>query len=163
MTLALPHSDPTQMSSRARKYLVIAALRHGIIGLFILVLPFLFKNAAFVPLVEYTHLWTWGAVFVAIAITCAAAAKMRKRDLARLSMIASAASTAVTAFAVLWGVVETWILYANGEMDAPSSPFVVILLAAIAAKDYIICGQPMRTPFEDFMEVTLPKVDLEPT
>jgi hypothetical protein len=41
-----------------------------------------------------------------------------------------------------------WIDYWQGERVAAASPLMPILLSALAAKDFIVCAQPVRSPFE---------------
>lgn len=148
-----------KISRRARIYVGIAAGWLLIIGLTILIKPGLFTGAAFVPLYEYTKLIGWGILYSAGGLVCLAAVLSRHRTLARLGMICSGIVALVSAFAVGWGVVETWIAFYGHGLGRPASPVFVIIMLAVALKDYLMVLQPLRTPFEDLVD----EIEANPT
>ena len=81
-------------------------------------------------------------------ILCGLAALLRNGDLARVAMVISATITFVLAAGVTIGIGLIWVAYWQGERDVAASPLMPILLAALAAKDFIVCAQPVRSPFE---------------
>lgn len=141
-------TTPEAMTRRARWYLGVATFRHLSIGLFCLAAPWLFGNAAFIPILNFLPVWGWGAAMVLCGVLCGLAAYLRSGDWARWAMVASATITTVLAIGVWIGVVMVWIQWANDLRDFPPSPILPILFSVLAAKDYIVCAQPVRSPFE---------------
>jgi hypothetical protein len=135
---------PEAMTGRARAYLSVNGLRHLLIGVFIIVQPGQFSAGAFIPIVSVIRpLWIWGAAFVATAVVCGVAVWLRSRAWARSGLIASAGTTAVAAAGLWLGIINLWL---EGR---PATIFTATILAALVAKDLIVCSQPMRTPLED--------------
>jgi hypothetical protein len=146
--IPLVDHSPEAMTRRARWYLSVAAIRHLTLGVFCLIAPWLFANAAFIPILNFVPLWGWGSVMAATGATCAVAAAFRHGGWARLAMVCSATVTIVLGAGVTVGVAIVWAKYLAGTVDTPASPVLPVLLLALAAKDYIVCGQPIRSPFE---------------
>jgi hypothetical protein len=134
--------QPEVMTGRARSYLAIAALRHLLIGGSCVVIPDTFRSSSFIPLKNILPLPVWGIVFLIAAATCIAAAIRRHDFLARMGLIMSATTTSV------WAAGITLSL-ATGELSSPTGP---IIWWAVALKDFIVCAQPMRSPFEPLIQ-----------
>lgn len=143
--------SPEAMTRRARWYLSVAAIRHGVLGLFCLIAPWLFGNAAFIPILNFVPVWGWGSVMAATGASCAVAALFRHGGWARFAMVCSATVTVVLGVGVTIGVSIVWHQYLEGIRDTPASPVLPVLLLTLAAKDYIVCGQPIRSPFESVL------------
>lgn len=151
-SLAADHS-PEAMTRRARWYLGIATFRHGSLGLFCLIMPWLFGSAAFIPILDFIPIWAWGSVMVFCAIVCGLAARLRSGDWARWGMVISATITTVLAAGVLIGVSIVWWEWLHQLRDAPASPVLPIILGSLAAKDFVVCAQPIRSPFESVVRL----------
>ena len=145
------------MTRRARWYLGIATFRHGSLGLFCLIMPWLFGNAAFVPILNFLPIWGWGAAMTACALVCGLAAFLRSGDWARWAMVISATITTVLAVGVLIGISTVWLDWLAEPSLNPSialpSPVLPIILGSIAAKDFVVCAQPIRSPFESVVRL----------
>ena len=140
-----PRFDPASMSSRARGYLLVATFHFGLIGLSILLFPQMYSASAFIPLIQYTHLWMWGGAYLLTSVLCCVAAITQWPTFARAGLTAAFVVLIVSSFAVGWGVVNSWLRH-----DVPmASPVVPLSFAAIAIKDLLMVAQPLRTPTED--------------
>lgn len=160
------------MTARARVYLSTAGYRHFVIGAFLLVLPWLFSAAAFIPIFGLVPLMLWGVIMTAEGIACVLAAVTRNAAIARASIAASAVITLTLALGMWVGVVATWVnwigvvgwdqvwtlVYMHQDaFDAtlrllappPPSPFLPVILTALSVKDFVMCAQPLRVPFEE--------------
>lgn len=135
----MPAND---MTNRARAYLAIAGGRHLLVGGFALTVPEWFKSTAFLPIIEAAPLWFWGAFSVSIAIACIGAAATRSEPLARLGMGGSATLTLIIGVGLLMSVF-------TGQSTSPTGP---IIWLAVALKDFVVCAQPIRSPFEGLTE-----------
>lgn len=138
MTLLPLRPQPEQMTGRAQRYLLIVCIRHAIIGSFCVLAPQTYKSSSFVPLREVLPLQIWGVVFLIASVVSGVAAFRRNRAWARLGLMMSATSTLVWAA----GISMAW---ATGDLSAPSGP---VVWWALAWKDFTVCEQPMRSPFE---------------
>lgn len=143
----LPKRDhsPEGMTSRARWYLIIGALRHALIGIFAIGWADQWKAVAFVPILSYAPLWVWGTAMLLIAAVMGVAHRYRDPSWARMGLIASATLTLALGTGIGLGVAEAW---ATGQT---ATPVTAILLLALAFKDYAVCTQPMRSPFEPLL------------
>ena len=130
------------MTTRARVYLSIAAGRHLITGGLALAAPHMFSSTSFIPIVAAAPLWFWGLVFIGAGLACAGAGVRKSERLARLGLIWSATSTLVIAAGL-------FIAYFTGDLTSPTGP---ILWYAIALKDFTVCTDPLRSPFEALAE-----------
>lgn len=130
--------EPEVMTGRARVYLVIAALRHMLIGLCCVLVPETFQSSSFDPLRAILPLRVWGFAFLAAAFVCTVAAIRRSEHLARLGLIMSGTTSAVWAT----GFLLAWV---SGDLSSPTGP---IIWWAVTLKDFVVCSQPMRSPFE---------------
>jgi hypothetical protein len=133
------------MSSRARGYLVVAAFHFGLIGISILFWPQVYSASAFVPLVEYTNLSLWGVAYLTTGILCAVAAVTSWPSFARAGLMMAFVVLFVSSIAIGFGVVESWLM----AVRPLASPVVPLSFMALAIKDLLMVGQPLRTPTED--------------
>ena len=133
-------SEAGRMTPRARGYLAIAAARHLLTAGFALALPQAFQSKSFVPIISVAPLWFWGVVFFVAGSLCAHAALFRTPGIARAGLMWSATSTAVVAVGLV-------IAYFTGDLTSPTGP---IIWAAVACKDFTVCADPLRSPFEQW-------------
>lgn len=134
-----PHRS---MTARARWYLAIAAIRHGLTAGFAILVPGSFVSSSFTPILLAAPLWLWGWIFTGAAIACGTGAWRRSAKVARFGLMWSATSTAMVA-------VGLFIAWFTGDLSSPTGP---IIWAAVAAKDFTVCADPLRSPFEDWVE-----------
>ena len=141
----MPEVDWTErMTARARGYLLIAGTRHLLIGTTCVTAADLFISPAYVQIKAVLPIPVWGLLFIANALVCLAAAAVGRATPARVGLILSAASTAV------WGGGVVAAISADQAAGRqPSGPTGVVVFFAIAAKDLVVCRNPMRSPFED--------------
>lgn len=130
---------PTElrMTWRARAYLVVASLRHLILGGFMLVDPGSFSGPAFLRLWTIAPQAFWTFALLLGGLHLAVAASLRSAGHARTALVISAAVNLMWAGA--FGLVV---------LDGAASVMAVVLFTALAAKDLIVCAQPLRSPFE---------------
>ena len=170
--LNLVDHSPRAMTARARAYLSAAGYRHFTIGAFLLVLPWLFSAAAFIPIFGLVPLVAWGVIMTAEGIACTAAAVTRNATIARASIAVSAVITLTMAMGLWVGVIASWnrwIALVGWEQvwslvaarpdtfpaallllaAAPPSPFLPVVLTALTVKDFVMCAQPLRVPLEE--------------
>jgi len=130
------------MTPRARWYLGIAGLRHLLVGAFALSMPTSFKSTSFIPIIEAAPLWFWAIFSLGSAVACAGAAITKSEPLARLGMAWSAVLTLLIGTGLLLSVF-------TGQSSSPTGP---IIWLAVAFKDFVVCAQPIRSPFEGLTE-----------
>lgn len=133
---------PEVMTLRARFYLVVTCVQHLSTGAFCIAAPELFTSSSFAAIKAVAPLPFWGVLFGFIALVVLWATASASESAARLGLILSAAISAA---------------WAGGFLAAPTiaTPTVVIVWTALAAKDLIICRQPLRSPFEALVRATL--------
>lgn len=132
------------MSSGHRAYLITAAFHFGLIGLSILLIPEMYGSTAFEPIVENTRLFLWGSAYLITGVLCGVASVTRWPAFARAGLIMAFAVLTVSAFAVGWGVVVTWI----DDDPALASPVIPLSFMALAVKDLLVVGRPLGAPLE---------------
>lgn len=137
--LLMPAND---MTARARAYLAIAGTRHLLVGTFALIVPEWFRSTSFVPIVAAAPLWFWGMFSIGAAIACIGSAATRSEPLARIGMAWSAVLTLLIGVGLLLSVF-------TGGLSSPTGP---IIWLAVALKDFVVCAQPIRSPFEGLTE-----------
>ena len=137
------------MTARARWYLVIAATRHLLVAAFALLAADSFQSPSFHPIIAAAPLWLWGVMFVGAGAACLTGAITKSSPVARLGLMASASSTAMVA-------VGLFLAYFTGDLTSPTGP---IIWAAVAAKDFTVCADPLRSPFEDWAEELVAEQD----
>ena len=133
-------TQAARMTPRARWYLTIAATRHLLTAAFALLLPGAFTSTSFYPIIEAAPLWLWGLVFWVAGSLCAHGALFRSAHVARLGLMWSATSTLVVAAGLV-------LAYFTGDLSSPTGP---IVWAAVAFKDFTVCADPLRSPFEEW-------------
>src|SRR4051812_26213040 len=131
------------MTGRARAYLAIAGVRHLLVGGFALFMPSSFKSTSFVPILAAAPLWFWAAFSLGAGVACMVAAVSRSEPLARLGMAWSAVLTLLVGVGLLMSVF-------TGQSTSPTGP---IIWLAVALKDFVVCAQPIRSPFEGLAEM----------
>lgn len=136
------HPFPRSMTPRARWYLTIAATRHILVAGFAILAPGSFQSPSFHPIILAAPLWMWGIVFAGAGVACAAGAVKKSARIARLGLMLSATSTLMTGVGIL-------IAYFTGDLSSPTGP---IIWLAVAFKDFTVCADPLRSPFEDWVE-----------
>lgn len=172
MTILLVDRSPRAMTARARVYLGVAGYRHFIIGAFLLVTPWLFSAAAFIPIFGLLPLKLWGVIMTLEGIACVAAAVTRNAAIARGAIAGSAVITLALALGLWIGIIAAWVTWFRavgwgavwhllvtypdkfpGDLlalaAAPPSPFLPVVLLAITVKDFVMCAQPLRVPLEE--------------
>lgn len=130
------------MTARARWYLAIAATRHILVGAFAIFAAQTFESPSFYPIIEAAPLWVWGLIFIGAGISCALGALRKSAKIARLGLMWSAASTLMVAVGLL-------LAYFTGDLSSPTGPIVWL---AMACKDFTVCADPLRSPFEDWVD-----------
>lgn len=141
-TLMGHHAFPRSMTPRARWYLTIAATRHALMAGFTILAADTFQSPSFRPMIEAAPLWMWGIVFAGAGLACGLGALKKSARIARLGLMLSATSTLMTGVGIL-------IAYFTGDLSSPSGP---IIWLAVAFKDFTVCADPLRSPFEDWVE-----------
>lgn len=139
-----------RMTSRARWYLNVGAGRHLAVGGFTLFFPGMFSNPSWIPIINYAPLWVWALGFIVAGAVCIAAALLRSANLARIGLILSASITLACGVGIGLGIAMAWV---HGQQV---TPIIVFLLLSLAFKDYVVCTQPMASPFESLMKTSLP-------
>lgn len=144
------HNMPKSMTARARWYLVIAAIRHLTIAVLAIGFPWSFRSPNFEPIKETAPLFMWGVVFAGAGLVCVAGAWTKRSRVARLGLMLSATSTLMAAVGFILA------LFDGGEFIAPIG---AIVFTAVAAKDFTVCADPLRSPFEDWAEEVVDQMD----
>ena len=134
-TLRVPEE---QMTWRARAYLGVGSLRHLLIGSAIMAAEDQFDSDSFSVIISILPLYAWGVVFLIGGLHLAWAALRASEGHARTALVISAGMTAA------WGVGFLLAFVQGGVV----SPVGAILFSALAAKDLVVCAQPLRSPFE---------------
>lgn len=130
------------MTTRARWYLTIATLRHGLTAFFAFTVPASFASTSFNPILDAAPLWLWAIVFTGAGVSCGYAAVRRSAKVARLGLMWSATSTLMVAV----GLTVAWF---TNDLSSPTGP---IIWMAVALKDFTVCADPLRSPFEEWAE-----------
>lgn len=141
----LRRNSAEEMTMRARWYLTIGGLRHYLIGGFALSYPQMFVSPAYIPLLNYAPLAFWAVAFLVAGTFCIVACWNRSANYARVGLILSATFTSAWAVALGMGIADAWL------HNVRITPILVILLFSLAAKDYAVCTQPLRSPFEQLL------------
>lgn len=133
------------MTSRARAYLLVNVVFHGVTGLACLFAEERLAAPAFRFISELMPFWLWGIGFLITAAACLYALGRPNETWARVGLVLSAVSSAVWAGGFAAAVADV----PPGE---PVSPTGVLAWGAIAVKDLIVCRQPLRSPFEPLIK-----------
>lgn len=139
------HTVPSRrtMTTRARWYLKIAAIRHLLIAGLAIFTPWSFQSPNFAAIKDTADLWVWGVVFAGAGVACGAGAVTRSSRIARLGLMWSATSTLMAAVGFILALVAS---------DGFLAPIGAIMFSTVAAKDFIVCADPLRSPFEEWVE-----------
>jgi hypothetical protein len=127
-----------QMTVRARLYLLVASLRHLAFGIPLLVRPQDFDTPSFNIFAQIMPRWAWATMMITAGLYLAFAMLRATEVHARLALVASAVA------AVMWctGLVTAI------DPDRATTWILPTVFAAIAFKDFVMCAQPLRLPFE---------------
>lgn len=128
------------ITPRARTYLAIAGMRAaGMAAWAAAWEPSLWTRAE-LPLLSAVPLTVWAVVFAGHALTALAAAALGNEAVAGVALLGGAMVTASWAAGMSIG----WVTGA-GTAYAP----LAVTWAALALKDLVVCGMPLRTPLEE--------------
>lgn len=144
------HPDGQRMTPRARWYLNIGGVRHLAVGGFTLFFPGMFANPSWIPIISYAPLWAWAMGFIVAGVICITASIIRSANWARIGLIMSASITLACGVGIGLGIALAWV------HGVQVTPIIVFLLLSLAAKDFAVCTQPMRSPFENLMNAHFP-------
>ena len=136
------HGFARSMTPRARWYLLIAAMRHTLIGVFAVLAADSFRSPSFGPIISAAPLPLWGSMFLVVAIGLGVGAWKKSARIARFGLMGSAATTFMVGIGLL-------LAYFTGDLTSPTGP---IIWLAVAGKDFTVCADPLRSPFEDWVE-----------
>ena len=136
------HGFARSMTPRARWYLVIAGVRHLLIGVFAILAADSFRSPSFGPIIAAAPLPMWGAMFLFVAAGLGYGVWRRSARIARFGLMGSAATTFMVGIGLL-------LAYFTGDLSSPTGP---IIWLAVAGKDFTVCADPLRSPFEDWVE-----------
>lgn len=182
--MTIPHiidRTPDAMTPRARTYIAAGGWRHFLIGLTMLGMPWLYGSGAFIPIFNLLPLIAWGWVTTLVGAVCLVGSFTRNGNIARVGIVGSAVITLVLAaglsigVAIVWsewvgaiGVPEALSLFRDhpsmfpvdllvGTSTVPPSPFLPLVMLAVTVKDFTMCAQPLRVPFEERVGVHRPR------
>lgn len=136
------HGFARSMTPRARWYLIIAATRHFLVGLFAIFAAQSFQSPSFIPIISAAPLPAWGLMFWFVAAGCGIGAWKKSARIARFGLMGSAATTFMVGVGIM-------LAYFTGDLSSPTGP---IIWLAVAGKDFTVCADPLRSPFEDWVE-----------
>ncbi|HEY1175747.1 MAG TPA: hypothetical protein VGF17_06290 [Phytomonospora sp.] len=111
-------------------------------GGFALGAPESFRSTSFVPIIAAAPLWFWALFSLGAGTACMVAGISRSEPLARLGMAWSAVLTLLIGMGLLMAVFTQ-------QLTSPTGP---IIWLAVAFKDFVVCAQPIRSPFEGLTE-----------
>lgn len=141
------HNKPP-MTGRAKAYLWICFFRTVPIIVACFFAEETFENDSWHYIRGVLPMWAWGIALSISALTAATAALTQREWIARMSLIGS------SSLAMCW-VIGFMVAYRQGVV---LSPVGMMWGAAIAAKDLVICRQPLWSPFEPLVQrVTRPE------
>lgn len=137
------------MSRRARFYLLVAAFRHLIIGVFCVFDPLSFKSASYRGIIDafagfplVSAIVLWGYLFIVTGAACLLAAVIGKETPARIGLFLSVVTTAAWAGGFIAAAF-------TGNSAGPTGG---VIWLAVALKDATMLRQPLRNPFEPFIQ-----------
>lgn len=136
------HGFARSMTPRARGYLAIASGRHLIVGGFAVLAADSFQSPSFYPIISAAPLPLWGCMFLIVAVACGAGAWRKSARISRFGLMGSAATTLMVGV----GLLMAWF---TGDLTSPTGP---VIWLAVAFKDFTVCADPLRSPFEDWVD-----------
>lgn len=144
----LLHTEPERMTTRARLFMTVVALRNAGIGVSLLLAQQQYgpPNSAFILVRNAMPIPVWGGLMIAIGLTAAYSAIVMSRRWATwaIGLSATISGTWMACFVMQYGILASTV----GGM----SPMLPILWGALTAKDLVIAAQPMRSPFEPLIQ-----------
>lgn len=139
---------PEAMTRSARAWVCVIATRNLMTGLLAVVLPGLFSAFVFVPVVNRVPMLVWSGFMVVAGVLCLTGAVLRSADWSRIGILFSVLVSTALTIGITFGYVAAWVQWEVGLLQRPPSPFWLIILASLTAKDIIVGTSPMRLPFE---------------
>ena len=137
------------MSRRAKVYLLVAAARHIIIGLFCVFDPLSFSSGSYQGIIDAlaglpfgSSIVIWGYLFLVSGAACLLAAIVGKEAHARVGLLFSVVTTACWAGGFI----------ASGFTGNSAGPTGGVIWLAVALKDATMLRQPLRNPFEPLIQ-----------
>ena len=137
------------MTRRARAYLLVAAGRHFIVGLYCVLQPGSFTSPSYLGVTEALFslptpvaIIVWGWLFLLAGFVCLYAAIRGTEGPARAGLLLSVVSTACWGGGFLAAIL----------MGVSENPTSAIVWLALALKDSTMLRQPLRNPFEDLTQ-----------
>jgi hypothetical protein len=139
------------MTGRAQSYLLVAGMRHLLIGVCCILVPRWFTSPSYdqIKALAPGGLFAWGVVGTLVGLGCIAAAAFKHVGLARGGLLASAVVTSLWAGGLFAAMLE-------GNLTGPTGP---VIWTALTLKDLVVCRQPMRSPFEPLVREVLARRD----
>jgi uncharacterized membrane protein len=143
-SMTLLHTDPEQMTVRARLFLSIVAVRNVALGISMFTAPYFYSptNPVFDLIREIAPIEVWGWIMLLIGLAAAHSAIAMSRSWAKWGINASATVSTMWAVSLL---IQFVLL---SDEHPPMSPMLPVLWFALTAKDFVIAYQPMRSPLE---------------
>lgn len=138
-------TPPEVMTARARWYLAVAALQNLALAAACLLAPETFAGASFTVAKSVMPLTVWGVAFLVVGVLCVVGLAAARRTWAFLGLAGSGTA------ALMW-LMSYLVAWATGTLSGPVGP---IVWAALVARDYIVCGQPMRSPLDPIVREVL--------
>lgn len=136
------HVSPVVMTWRARAYLTIASARHLAIGGSMLILPHTYDTRSYHLLFHDIPSVFWSVVLL-IGGAHLAYAAIRANELhARIALILSCGISS------MWAASFAFIAF-----HGYASILATAVFGALAGKDLLVCGQPLRSPFEPLVRL----------
>lgn len=130
------------MTPRARAYIVITAVQHGLVGASATLLSQQFNGDGFRVARELMPIPVWGLMFLAGSGMLMQAAVRGSESRARLGMVLSVLLIALLGASLALSYTEGGVV----------SPIGTVFALSLMAKDLVVCAQPMRSPFERVVE-----------
>lgn len=142
------HSAPERMTTRARVFLLVVAGRNTAIGISLLLAGRQYgaPNVSFELVRSAMPIPVWGILMVAIGSVAGYSAAAASRGWATWAIALSA--TISGTWATCLGIQFIQTMHIPGGM----APMLPVLWAALTAKDLVIAWQPMRSPFEPWIQ-----------
>lgn len=134
--------SPTVMTWRARAYLSIASARHLVIGTSMLLLPHTYDTRSYHLLFRDLPSVFWSVIVLIGGLYLAYAAYRASELHARVALILSC------------GIASMWAAsFALIAFHGYASVLATAVFGALAGKDLLVCGQPLRSPFEPLVRM----------
>jgi hypothetical protein len=141
---------PDVMTTRARLFMAVVAMRNLTLGVSVLVAPGFYRvsTRAFDLVDALGGFGFWGWAMTGIGLMAAHAALAESRSWARGAIYASAGIAGV------WLASLTMQFITLAHTSGRISPMLPLLWLSLTAKDLVIAWQPMRSPLEHVIRRT---------